>query len=113
MLFSRSCPMWGISPPSGRVVSVPYEQSEIIVEMIISHEKSCPGFGFVTQFMRWYPARGRNNDTGMMSQCHVTIITRKFQRALVYAAVLRVPPGTRALVKGFTSVWPGIHMKRH
>jgi tetrahydromethanopterin S-methyltransferase subunit E len=104
MPFSRSCPVWGISPPSGRVVSVPYEQSEIIVEMIISHEKSCPGFGFVTQFMRWYPARGRNNDTGMMSQCHVTIITCKFPRALVYAVVLRVTVGMSTLVKGFTSV---------
>jgi hypothetical protein len=103
MLFSRSCPVWGISPPSGRVVSVPYEQSEIIVEMIISHEKSCPGFGFVTQFMRWYPARGRNNDTGMMSQCHVTIITRKFQRAMVYGKVLRVNKSLSALVKEFTS----------
>ena len=103
MLFSRSCPMWGISPPSGWVVSVPYEQSEIIVEMIISHEKSCPGFGFVTQFMRWYPARGRNNDTGMMSQCHVTIITCKFPRALVYAAVPRVKGELSMLVKGFTS----------
>jgi hypothetical protein len=83
---------------------VPYEQSEIIVEMIISREKSCPGFGFVTQFMRWYPACGRNNDTGMMSQCHVTIITCTFQRALVYAAVLRVKDKLLTLVKGFTSV---------
>jgi hypothetical protein len=82
---------------------VPYEQSEIIVEMIISHEKSCPGFGFVTQFMRWYPARGRNNDTGMMSQCHVTIITRKFQRAMVYGKVPRVRKFLSALVKEFTS----------
>ena len=114
MLFSRSCPVWGISPPSGRVVSVPYEQSEIIVEMIISHEKSCPGFGFVTQFMRWYPARGRNNDTGMMSQCHVTIITRKFQRAMVYGKVLRVRKSLSALVKEFTSTlrlpWKCHHM---
>jgi hypothetical protein len=79
-----------MSPASGRVVSVPYEQSEIIVEIIITHEKSCPGFGFVTQFMRSYPARGRNNDTGMMSQGHVAIITCKFRRAVVYALVLRV-----------------------
>jgi hypothetical protein len=102
-----------MSPPSGWVVSVPYEQSEIIVEMIITHEKSCPGFGFVTQFMRWYPARGRNNDTGMMSQCHVTIITRKFQRALVYAVVMRVRLDMSTLVKGFTSVCPGFHVKCH
>ena len=107
MLFSRSCPVWGISPPSGWVVSVLYVQSEIIVEMIITHRKCCPGFGFVTQFMRWYPARGRNNDTGMMSQCHVTIITRKFPRALVYAAVPRVKVGLSTLVKGFTSVRSG------
>src|SRR5580700_6857 len=109
MLFSRSCPVRGISHPSGWVVSVPYEQSEIIVEMIISHEKSCPGFGFVTQFIRWYPAHGRNNDTGMMSQRHVTIITRKFQPALVYAVVLRVRLGKSTLVKGFTSV-PGFQV---
>ena len=81
-----------------------YEQSEIIVEMIITYEKCCRGFGFVTQFMRWYPARGRNNDTGTMSQCHVTIITCTFQRALVYAAVPRVKDKMSTLVKGFTSV---------
>ena len=81
MLFSRSCPVWGISPPSGWVVSVLYVQSEIIVEMIITHRKCCPGFGFVTQFMGLYPASGRNNDTGMMSRGRVTLITRRFRRA--------------------------------
>jgi len=32
-------------------VSVLYELSEIIVEMIILDEKSYPGFGFITQVM--------------------------------------------------------------
>src|SRR6516162_2058179 len=43
---------------SGWVVSVLYEQSEIIVEMIITYEKCCRGFGFITRFRALYPATG-------------------------------------------------------
>jgi hypothetical protein len=49
-------PRVGRVPPSGWVVNVPYEQSEIIVEMIITYEKCCCGFGFITWFMELYPA---------------------------------------------------------
>jgi len=35
----------------------------IIVEMIITYEKCCRGFGFITQFRALYPPYGRNNDT--------------------------------------------------
>jgi len=50
----------------------------IIVEMIITYEKCCRGFGFITQFRALYPAYGRNNDTCVTSHRDDTVITREF-----------------------------------
>jgi hypothetical protein len=58
-----------------------YEQSEIIVGMIITYEKCCRGFGFITQFRALYPAYRRNNDTCAASHRDDAVINREFQRA--------------------------------
>src|SRR5580698_861247 len=73
-------PRGACSPPSGWVANVPYEQSEIIVGMIITYEKCCRGFGFITQFRALYPAYGRNNDTCAASHRDDTVITGELQR---------------------------------
>ena len=80
MLFSRSCPVGRVPPVRGGVASVLYEQSEIIVEMIITYEKCCRGFGFITQFRALYPAYGRNNDTCAASHRDDAVIACEFQR---------------------------------
>jgi hypothetical protein len=46
---------------------VSYELSEIIVGMIILHEKCCAGFGFITQVRGVQPACRRKNDTCVIS----------------------------------------------
>src|SRR5271165_842953 len=81
-------PRGACSPPSGWVASVPYEQSEIIVGMIITYEKCCRGFGFITQFRALYPAYGRNNDTCAASHRDGAVITREFHRDRVLRQVL-------------------------
>ena len=105
MLFSRSCPAGRATRPAGRVVSESYEQSEIIVEMIITNEKCCRGFGFITQVRALKPPRGRNNDTCVTSRRDVAVITCEFQSSQVYGALERVDKW-KLLVKQFTSAKP-------
>ena len=82
MLFSRSCPVGRVPPVRGGVASVLYEQSEIIVGMIITYEKCCRGFGFITQFRALYPAYGRNNDICAASHRDDAVIACEFQKRL-------------------------------
>ena len=67
-----------------------YEQSEIIVEMIITYEKCCCGFGFITQFRALHPVYGRNNDICATSHRDDTVIACKFHEDEVCASRRRV-----------------------
>ena len=71
-------PRGACRPPCGADVGVSYEQSEIIVEMIITLEKCCRGFGFITQVKVFLPPLRRNNDTCATSHSDVTVITCEF-----------------------------------